>query len=68
MADGQPGAADHPTVAGPVPGDRTPRMDFCAPEQGHLVIFDSTAGKSWEEKIFVREELEGGAPVTVWGM
>ena len=43
-------------------------MDLSAAEQGHLVIFDRTAGKSWEEKIFVREEAEGGAPVTVWGM
>ena len=43
-------------------------MDLSTAEQGHLVVFDRTTGKAWEEKIFVREEAEGGAPVMVWGM
>ena len=43
-------------------------MDLSAAEQGHLVVFDRREGISWEDKIFVREEAEGGAPVTVWGM
>ena len=34
----------------------------------HLVVFDRTEGRSWEEKLHRREEAEGGAPVTVWGM
>ena len=43
-------------------------MDRCAAVEGHLVIFDRTEGKPWVEKIFRRDETEGGAPVTVWGM
>ena len=43
-------------------------MDRCGSSEGHLVIFDRTEGKSWEGKIYRRDETEGGAPVTVWGM
>ena len=43
-------------------------MDRCAAAEGHLVIFDRTEGKSWEDKIYRREETEGGVPVTAWGM
>jgi len=43
-------------------------LDRCGASEGHLVIFDRTKNKSWEEKIFRREAIEGGAPVTVWGM
>ena len=43
-------------------------MDRCGAEEGHLVVFDRTPGKSWEEKVFRREETGSGAPVTVWGM
>ena len=43
-------------------------MDRCAAAEGHLVIFDRTEGRSWEDKIYRRDETEGGAPVTVWGM
>ena len=43
-------------------------MDRCGVEEGHLVVFDRTPGRSWEEKVFRREETGGGAPVTVWGM
>ena len=42
-------------------------MDCCAAEEGHLVVFDRTAGKSWDEKIF-REKDAGEANITVWGM
>ena len=42
-------------------------MDRCAAEAGHLVLFDR-GGKSWDEKVFRREERAGGARVTVWGM
>jgi len=27
-------------------------MDRCAASEGHLVIFDRTPGKPWEEKLF----------------
>ena len=43
-------------------------MDRCGAEEGHLVVFDRTPGRTWEEKVFRREETGGGAPVTVWGM
>ena len=42
-------------------------MDRCAAEEGHLVVFDRTVGKSWDEKIF-REKGTGEANITVWGM
>ncbi|MBF0228794.1 MAG: ATP-binding protein [Desulfamplus sp.] len=32
-------------------------MDRCGTDEGHLVIFDRTEGKSWEDKIFRKEEL-----------
>ena len=43
-------------------------MDRCGSAEGHLVIFDRTEGKPWEEKVYRRDETGGGAPVTVWGM
>ncbi len=43
-------------------------MDRCSAEQGHLVIFDQSEGKSWKEKIFRRSETVNGASITVWGM
>ena len=43
-------------------------MDRSAAAEGHLVVFDRTEGRSWDEKIFRRDEAEGGAPITVWGM
>ena len=43
-------------------------MSRCAAEEGHLVIFDRTAGRPWEEKVFRREETANGAPISIWGM
>ena len=43
-------------------------MDRCAATEGHLVVFDRTTGKSWNDKIFRREEGIGDAKVIVWGM
>ena len=43
-------------------------MDRCDAAEGHLVVFDRAEGRPWDEKVFRREEVEGGAPVTVWGM
>ncbi|MEE4355025.1 MAG: ATP-binding protein [Desulfococcaceae bacterium] len=42
-------------------------MDKCGAEEGHLVIFDR-GEKSWEEKIFQREEEYEGRKIQVWGM
>ena len=43
-------------------------MDRCAAEVGHLVIFDRSEDKSWDEKVFRRRESAGGTDITVWGM
>ena len=43
-------------------------MERCAARHGHLVVFDRRAGRSWDEKIFRREESAGGRTITVWGM
>ena len=42
-------------------------MDYCAAAEGHLVVFDRTVGKSWDEKVF-RCAGTGAPNVTVWGM
>lgn len=43
-------------------------MDRCAATEELLVLFDRTEGKSWDDKVYRREETEGGASVVVWGM
>ncbi len=44
-------------------------MDRCGAESGHLVVFDRSPSRTWEEKLFRRgESARGDAPVTVWGM
>ena len=44
-------------------------MDRCAAQAGHLVVFDRTEGKRWEDRVFRREERTDGAPtITIWGM
>jgi hypothetical protein len=43
-------------------------MDRCGVAEGHLVIFDRTEGKPWEEKLFGRLETYRGMEITVWGM
>ena len=55
------------TIAGGLAQTRA-YMDRCEAEEGHLVVFDRTAGRSWEEKVFRREETTGAMRVTVWGL
>ena len=44
-------------------------MDRCAARSGHLVVFDRTEDKPWQEKIFRRDEsADDGRAITVWGM
>ena len=43
-------------------------MDRCGAKSGHLLIFDQRSGKSWEDRVFRREERTGETLVTVWGM
>ena len=43
-------------------------MDRAGADEGHLVIFDRTAGRTWEDRIFRHDGDEGGKRITVWGM
>ena len=44
-------------------------IERCGAESvGHLVLFDRSEGKPWDEKIFRREESMNGRTITVWGM
>jgi len=43
-------------------------MDRCGTSEGHLIIFDRDEGKTWDEKIFQREEIFQGVKITIWGM
>ena len=43
-------------------------LDRCGAAEGHLVIFDRTPDRPWDQKLFRREAADGGAPITVWGM
>lgn len=43
-------------------------MDRCGGDEGHLVIFDRNPERTWEQKIFVRDETYAGKIITVWGM
>ncbi|MEM7589383.1 MAG: AAA-like domain-containing protein [Myxococcota bacterium] len=44
-------------------------MDSCAATEGHLLLFDRRAGKSWDERIWVKHETSSdGTPITVWGL
>ena len=43
-------------------------VDRCGAAAGHLIVFDRSPERSWDEKIFRREAPGPGAPVTVWGM
>ncbi|MDG4594593.1 MAG: AAA family ATPase [Candidatus Contendobacter sp.] len=43
-------------------------LDRCGAGEGHLVIFDRTPGKPWEDKLFTRREMVKGRTITVWGM
>jgi len=42
-------------------------MDKVGSDNGWLVIFDRDPGKSWAERIYVKEETAGGKTVTVVG-
>jgi hypothetical protein len=36
--------------------------------EGHLAVFDCTPGKSWDDKLFIRQQMIKGRMITVWGM
>ena len=43
-------------------------MDTCNATEGHLVIFDRPKSKSWDEKIYHRQESFAGKTINIWGM
>lgn len=43
-------------------------LDRCGAGEGHLVIFDRTPDKPWDDKLFTRQETVKGRIITVWGM
>ena len=44
-------------------------LDRCGAEAGHMIVFDRSPQRTWEQKIFRRAAPPGkDAPVTVWGM
>ncbi len=42
-------------------------MDTSNATEGHLVIFDKR-DKSWDEKIYTKQEKDGNKIITIWGM
>ncbi len=42
-------------------------MDNCGTAEGHLIVFESDVSKTWEERIYRREEAENNPTVVVWG-
>ena len=43
-------------------------MQRAGTDEGHLVILNRSEDRTWERKIFCREEEVDGKRVTVWGM
>jgi hypothetical protein len=43
-------------------------LDRCSAEEGHLVIFDRTPNKPWEEQLFQREASIRDRMIQMWGM
>lgn len=42
-------------------------MDVCAADEGHLILFDRDAKKSWDEKIFHSSKVIDGKIIQIWG-
>ncbi len=43
-------------------------MDKCGAAEGHLMCFDRSADKTWDEKIFTRTQNHAGHTIHVWGL
>ncbi len=42
-------------------------MDRCAAVSAHLVVFNRSEGRCWQDKSFRREEQMDEGTLTVWG-
>jgi hypothetical protein len=43
-------------------------MDTSGATEGHLVVFDKRDDKSWEEKIYTKQETVDGKVINIWGL
>lgn len=43
-------------------------MDRCGTQEAHLLLFDRRPDRTWDERIFRREEAHAGKRVVVWGV
>jgi len=43
-------------------------MDIWGTDEGHLALFDETPGRTWEERVYRREERHEGRAISVWGL
>ena len=43
-------------------------MDRCGSPAGHLIVFDPSRDKSWDEKLYRREAARDGRRIVVWGI
>ncbi len=43
-------------------------LDRCGAAEGHLILFDRRPQRTWEEKLFCRQEQHAARSITVWGM
>jgi len=43
-------------------------MDTANGTEGHLVVFDNTIHKSWDEKIYTKQERVGNRIISLWGV
>jgi hypothetical protein len=43
-------------------------MDKCGTGEGHLILFDRRAGRSWAKKIYQRAKRDAqGRTIKIWG-
>ena len=42
-------------------------MDRTGTQTGHLIVFDRSKDKSWDEKIFRDEKQYNGKTIVIWG-
>ena len=43
-------------------------MDLWGAEKGHLALFDRRGGRSWQERLYRRDESHQGRVIAVWGL
>lgn len=41
--------------------------DKCNANEAHLIVFDTTSGKMWDDKIYQRDEVINGRTIKIWG-